>query len=136
MPKTYDGFNSFPPSPEIVCDPKKEPGARQSEKESCDINVIVSQFNRTNLLPAVALGPMYEDVSSMPDYRSALDAVNAANALFMGLPAAVRKRFGNDPAEFLDFTSNPENRDEMVTMGLIAAEPAPPVSATTEPKAQ
>lgn len=136
MPKTYDGFNDFPPSPGIEC---TEPGARQSEAGEVDINTIVDRFSRTGTIPIVNQQPLYEDVSHVGDYREALERVKLADAAFMMLPPQVRSRFSNDPAEFLDFCSNPENRDEAVKLGLMAEKapeaPASADTATAEPSA-
>ena len=48
-----------------------------------------------------------------------------AQEQFAALDAAVRSRFDNDPAKFLEFTADPANADEMVKMGLAVAKPAP-----------
>jgi hypothetical protein len=37
----------------------------------------------------------------------------------MALPADIRFRFLNDPGRFVDFCSDPANRDEMSKMGLL-----------------
>jgi phage internal scaffolding protein len=37
---------------------------------------------------------------------------------FALLPANVRKRFNNDPGEFFEFATNPDNYDDMVKLGL------------------
>lgn len=42
----------------------------------------------------------------------------------MDLPAKVRSRFENDPQKFLEFCSDPKNRDEAVSLGLIMSAPA------------
>lgn len=128
MPKTYDGFNSFPPDKGVKC---TEPGARQSEKESCDINTIVSTFDRGGLVPQQNIAGLYADVSQMTDYRAAMDAVLRADAVFMALPVKVRSRFNNDPAEFLDFCSDSKNLEEMVTLGLVVPPPEAAGSAGT-----
>ena len=38
---------------------------------------------------------------------------------FIFLPSKIRKKFENDPKVFLDFVCNPENVDELRTMGLL-----------------
>ncbi|QXP08056.1 MAG: internal scaffolding protein [Arizlama microvirus] len=47
-----------------------------------------------------------------------MNIVALANEQFANLSAHVRKRFQNDPQEFLQFTSDPENLPEMVKLGL------------------
>lgn len=104
-----------------------KPGlTRQEFKQDCDLGLIIKRFQRTPEGRAAlanasgfAEGCRFGDVSAVPDFRAARDAVIAAQAKFMALPAIVRRRFGNDPAEFLDFMQNPANADEALSLGLI-----------------
>lgn len=93
----------------------------QSEADSADVNLIVSRFQKTGLLPGFGDPGQFLDVSQVPDYRGALEQVKLADAAFMQLDAKVRARFDNDPAQFLDFVSDPANGPEMVTLGLATA---------------
>lgn len=92
---------------------------KQSEAAATNINTIVKQYDRTGILPEGGREALYLDVSAVPDYRSALDQVNLADEMFMQLPADLRARFENDAAVFLDWTSQEENRDEMVELGML-----------------
>lgn len=94
----------------------------QSQAQEADINVIVKRFNVTGVLPSGIRMPTYGDFTGVADYREALDAVNAAERSFMELPAAVRKRFDNDPAAFVDFCSDPANLEEARKLGLAVPE--------------
>lgn len=96
----------------------------QSQAEDADINVMLKRFGVTGMLPQARHLPSYGDFSDIGDYRSALDALRAADEAFYSLDADIRARFRNDPAEFLDFTSNPDNVEELRKMGL--ADPIPP----------
>lgn len=98
---------------------------RQEFKEECDLAITLKKFGKTvegqralRNAQGFAEGLKFGDVSSVPDFRAARDAVNAANASFMALPPLVRRRFENDPAQFLDFMSNPANQDEARALGL------------------
>lgn len=102
--------------------------AVQSQKDDADINVIVERFGVTGQLPQVAQLPRYEDFEEIFDYRTAMDAVVAADRCFKQLPAKIRARFGNDPQEFVEFCSNENNLPELRRMGL--ARPAPEVAPT------
>lgn len=113
----------------IVFDPA-EGMTKQSFQEECDINTLVKRFGITGQLPENVRMPQYGDFSDAVDYQSALNAVLAADESFMQLPADVRARFSNDPGKFVDFCSDPKNREEAIKLGL--AEP-PPVKATPEP---
>lgn len=98
---------------------------RQEFKQECDLGYILKKFGKTPEGRAAlanaqgfAEGCQFCDVSRVPDFRAARDAVIAANEKFMALPAIVRRRFDNDPALFLDFMSNPANQAEAVSLGL------------------
>lgn len=92
----------------------------QSEKDACDINKIVSKFKATGLMTNVRRDqPQYGDFSDICDFQTAAIRVQDAQEAFMSLPALVRKRFSNDPAELLDFIGKEENRSEAIKLGLI-----------------
>lgn len=106
--------------------------AIQSQAEEADINTIVKRFGVTGQLPQVSRLPSYEDFEGIFDYRSAMDAVVEADRLFMQVPAKIRARFSNDPAEFVAFCSAPGNLPELRRMGL-APEPAEVASTPSAP---
>nr|QJB19539.1 MAG: internal scaffolding protein [Microvirus sp.] len=93
----------------------------QSEIDNCDINVIVDRYAKTGILPVMQQPAMFEDVSNPIDYQNALNVVISAQKAFTDLPAAIRKQFDNDPAQFLAFVDDPKNGDELIKMGLREA---------------
>ena len=92
---------------------------QQHFKDECDINNILRQFNVTGLLPESALSPRYGDFTGITDYHSALNQVIAAEDEFMRLPADLRARFENDPAQLIEFLDNSDNKDEAIKLGLV-----------------
>jgi phage internal scaffolding protein len=91
----------------------------QSFKDECDINAIVRKANSTGRLPElIKQNPKYGEFSSQLSYHDAMNVVVHANEQFAALPAYTRKRFSNDPEQFLAFTADPANLPEMVKMGL------------------
>lgn len=108
---------------------------RQEFKDECDLGKIIARFTATAegreqlALAKGYLGGRFEDVSQVPDYRSAFDYVKRADEAFMRLPPNVRTRFDNDPAAFLDFVDNPANLDELVAMGLAEPKVSSPEKA-------
>jgi len=58
-----------------------------------------------------------------------------AQADFMDLPAKIRQRFNNNPAELIAFLQSPSNVDEAVELGLMEKiskpepKPEPPAPA-------
>lgn len=99
----------------------KEPSmTEQSHKAECDIETILSKYRLSGVLgdPDRAKLAVFSDVSNVVDYREALDAIMQADEAFDALPAKIRERFDNDPAEFLDFFNDPANGQEMIDLGL------------------
>ena len=93
--------------------------AQQHFKDECDINNILRQFNVTGLLPENTLSPRYGDFTGISDYHTALNRVIAAEDEFMRLPADLRARFENDPAQLIEFLNNSENKNEAIELGLV-----------------
>jgi len=95
---------------------------KQSFKSECDINTIMAKYLSTGQLPQLNLGnPQYEDTTGY-DFQEAAQLVAQAKSLFQELPSSLRQRFENSPAQFLNFTSNPNNRVELAEMGLLTPE--------------
>lgn len=92
--------------------------ARQSCKESCDVNYILDKYQRTGILPIMKNQKLYEDFADAPDYKAAMDLIVKAGEQFEGLDSTLRERFGNDPQKFLAFCNDPKNSDEMCDLGL------------------
>lgn len=108
---------------------------KQSEAAATDINVIMKRYEQTGLLPQAVREAVFTDVSQVGDFRTALEVIRVAQEGFMQLPAQVRAEFRNDPAEFVDFCSDPGNRARMVELGLVEAEtPKPGVEAVKPPE--
>lgn len=96
----------------------------QSFQEECDINTIMRKYQ-----PGVPFGHVaggmasYGDFSDVTDFKTALDRLNAAEALFMDLPPAVRSRVDNDPGKFIDFVMDGKNQEECEQLGLFDVPP-------------
>ena len=90
---------------------------QQHFKNECDINTIMSKYMRTGTVPVTRLPPQYVD-NNVTSYQEAMQLVMDANDRFDELPSQLRKRFQNDPAQFLEFVENPENAAEAVELGL------------------
>lgn len=99
---------------------------QQHQAVDADINTIVKRFKVTGFLPQAARLPSYGDFDSVVDYRTAMDAVVAAEKSFMALPSDMRTKFDNDPQKFLDFVSDKKNLPAMREMGLAKPEDPKP----------
>lgn len=106
----------------------------QEFKDECDIDSIVSRFNKTGQFDFVNKhAGRYGDATGH-DYQMYQDQIVQANNMFADLPAKVRDRFGNDPAQFLDFIADENNALEAAKMGLLAPEKAESI-LNPQPKA-
>lgn len=100
---------------------------KPSFRDECNINNIMAQYADTGMVAHMNKhGGSYSEMPSELDYQAGLNAVIQAGEMFADLPAAVRTRFHNDPANFLAFVDKPENHDEMVKMGLLKPKPVEP----------
>ena len=143
-PYNYDVDDASNEAGFASADPSR---AKQSFREECDINTIVRRFRISGELPSNVRMPTYGDFTGVGDFRTAMEAIRMAHESFDEMPAEIRAKFHNDPAEFVDFCSNEANRDEAVKMGLVppkqaaaaaslvAAPPpaTPPAPPPTEP---
>lgn len=127
-------YTAIDPPPKVVLTCLEESRTRQSEADASDINQIMAQYDRTGLLPQNQREALFVDVSNMPDYRTSLDTINKADEMFMMLPADIRAKFDNDAAVFLDWTSDPDNREQMQDLGMLPKDEVevPPDAATND----
>lgn len=94
-----------------------------ADAKDCDLNEMFRRFEKTGQLPnLIAREGRYGDFSSVPDYQEACEIVRHANEQFENLDVAIRNRFANDPAKFLEFATDPKNLDDMEKMGLLKPE--------------
>lgn len=112
----------------------------QSEKDNCDINVIMNRYATCGTpLPYRTDGvqPVYADVSELGDYMENYQRCKQAEEMFNALPSALRKELDNNPANLLAFIQDDANRERCVEYGLInkpAVEaPQTPVVAPSVP---
>lgn len=93
--------------------------AKQSFKDECDINVIMAKYKERGIVTHVTrYNGHYGDLPNEVDYHTNLQSVMDADEAFKSLPAKLRARFHNDPAEFVGFILNPENQSEIDKLGL------------------
>lgn len=111
----------------------------QEHAEEADINYIAERFMRTGEAPQVLNLPTAGDFSGIYDFQSAMNTIAQAREEFMTLPAKIRSRFNNDPAELLKFVDDKDNYDEAVKLGFIEKKPetgnAPRATVPAEPAA-
>ena len=116
-------FSRFNPPPPVDTTFDGESLTQQHFADECDINNIISNFDRTGYLvdPTLPVGrsPQFGDFTQVMDYAEAQQIVIDANNAFANLPSRLRDRFANDPSKLLDFLSRKENLDEAISLGLV-----------------
>lgn len=112
--------------PGIDCSVDPETGdelvslTKQAFKDECDINNIMRKYERTGVLDHVGMSvPQYGEYMGSLSYQESLNAILYAQDQFSALPAELRERFGNDPAQLLAFMEDSKNLDEAVKLGLV-----------------
>lgn len=109
----------------------EEPTMTQQQfKEECDINVIMERFGATGELPTNIRQPITADFVEAMTFHEAQNALLAAQESFMELPAQVRARFENDPAQLIEYMEadlgedgNAERRAFAEKYGLTVSQP-------------
>ncbi|WNK13740.1 MAG: internal scaffolding protein [Microvirus sp.] len=106
---------------------------KQSFADDCDINNIMRKYERTGVLDHVGMTvPQYGEYMGSMSYQESLNAILYAQDQFSDLPAELRARFGNDPAQLLAFVEDPANLEEGVKLGLFS----PPGSIAPQPPSE
>lgn len=128
----YYSLSNRPPRRTICND---EPSLTiQSAADECDINRMIDRYNRTGsyhgLISQPSAAPSFGDFSDVSSYHEAQNKILAADSAFAALPAAVRDRFRNNPAELISFLEDPNNFDEARLLGLV-----PPVEVSPDASA-
>lgn len=94
---------------------------KQSFKDGVNINSIVARYRKTGEFGSEnGREPFFGDVSGVLGYQEACGVVIRAQALFDGLPSAVRERFMNEPSRLIAFLNDKSNLDEAVRLGIVS----------------
>lgn len=117
----------------IINCPQHEDRTKQSFRDECDMNNIVSRIRKSGYIPLEAQDSLrrqiYADVSGAPQsLEEAYAVVARADKAFSTLPARLRERF-RDPSGLLAFLDDPDNLKEAQDLGLIAKPKPSPISA-------
>ncbi len=106
---------------------------RQADALNTDINTIMKKYVAHGILPRPPGTARYGDFSSGLDFKTAMDAVTAAQSNFMELPSHIRSHCRNDAGEFLDMVFDPARKAELEELGMLPQ--ADPTLPAPEPEA-
>jgi len=91
----------------------------QNHTKECDVNYILKKYDQTGVITHVQkMEAKYGDMSGQ-DYKQMLDTVIDMQRQFDQMPSHIRKEFSNDPAKYLEFMENPDNRGKAIELGII-----------------
>lgn len=91
----------------------------QHHKRECDVKQIIKKYDRTGLIIHTnRMEAQYGDLTG-EDYKTMLDKVIDIRNKFDELPSEIRNRFKNSPEKYLEFMSDPKNREEAIKLGII-----------------
>lgn len=117
---------------DVVC--KDKSLTVQADKDEVDINKIIAR-HKVSGIPLPPQNVRFGDATNVLSYEAGLASVAAAREMFSRLPARIRARFENEPANLLAFMADEANLEEAMQLGLVprpsvrdrVAPPSPPV---------
>ena len=122
MPKF---FTKYTP-PKIPGFSSDQPSKVQEQfADACQTDTIIRKYNMMGVNPFIAAGSsQYLDTTQIPDFFVAQNAQVKVKEYFEGLPADIRLEFNNDPMQFAEVVSDPQNADYLREIGVLAPLPA------------
>lgn len=121
----------------VIQEVGEESMTKQSHKDECDIYNILAQFNRTNIFTHVNNNqPLYETLPDPIDYQQSLNTLIEAENAFATLSSAVRDRYGNNPALFLQALQDTDQHEYLRKEGILAPLPEEGTPTPTAPIAK
>jgi phage internal scaffolding protein len=122
MPKF---FTKYTP-PKIPGFSSDQPSKVQEQfADACQTDTIIRRYNMMGVNPFIAQGQsQYLDTTQIPSFVAAQNAQIRVKEYFEGLPADVRLEFNNDPMQFAEVVSDPQNADYLREIGVLAPLPA------------
>lgn len=113
-------YTAFKMPPQVVTmNEEPEKGAIQEFGNECNINSIMDKVQKRKAVPINNAQALFGDFTGINDFHAANNKLIEIENEFMTIDPKVRKRFHNDPAQFLDFVMNAENKAEAIELGII-----------------
>ena len=115
--------------PRVLRKPSGPSLTKQYFLKDTNLNSIMEKYQSTGVLESTTgtpRQPQFGDFSDVKTYKEGLDSIINAQSAFDDLPAKIRKRFGNNPSNFIEFMDDINNLDEARRLGIVAAEKPKP----------
>lgn len=109
----------------------KAPLTEQSHAEGCDIRNILRRAQATGQMPHY--GGDFKDLPNVPTFHEAQNLLATASQTFDSLPLQIRQKMNHSPVEFLQFITDPKQREAMEKLGLNTDHLPTPPEAPREP---
>lgn len=95
----------------------------QSHREAVDINNIIKKHAGNLELIAKNAELIEFNMDDIPtnDFMEMQNIMIKAKQAFESVPSDIRKQFDHNPAQYMDFIRNPENKEKLIEMGLANA---------------
>ena len=94
----------------------------KAHAEDVNIHNILKRFERTGVVEHInRFQGTYADYIDAPSYQEAMQQIAEAKTMFESVPARIRADFGNDPAAFIAFMQDPNQREAIEAYGLDAS---------------
>lgn len=110
-PKSFEGAQSM---------------TKQSFRDGTRVDSVLKRYaaigvdaNDVGLFRQHMAGAVYGVADTTYDYQYQLNKINEVKRYFESLPATIRDKFRNDPAQMLRFMADPKNIEECQKMGLF-----------------
>lgn len=99
----------------------EEPITDQSMTSDTDINIIVSRYKKTGVMPSMPIqqAAQYFDTTKVASFQDAHNRIAAAKSAFQQLPSQLRALMDNDPMKAEAFFKNPDNFAELEKHGFL-----------------
>lgn len=104
---------------------EQESKVQEQFADACQTDTIIRKYNMMGVNPFIAAGgSQYLDTTEIPSFVCAQNAQVKVKEYFDGLPADIRLEFNNDPMQFAEVVSDPQNADYLREIGVLAPLPA------------
>lgn len=122
MPKFFTKYN--PPKVSGFSS-EMESKVQEQFADACQTDTIIRKYNMMGVNPFIASGgSQYLDTTQIPSFVAAQNAQVKVKEYFEGLPSDIRLEFNNDPMEFAEVVSDPQNADYLREIGVLEPLPA------------